>query len=164
HWARDAAEACAIVLRLIQEREATEVVKSKSMTTEEIHLNDSLESAGILPIETDLGEWIIQLAHETPSHIVVPAIHKSKRQIAELFVEKLGIELTDDVAVLTNTARKVLRQRFAEAQVGISGVNFGVADTGAILILENEGNVRLTTSLPETHIAVMGIEKIIPRL
>jgi L-lactate dehydrogenase complex protein LldF len=134
------------------------------MATEEIHLNDALERAGLAPVETDLGEWIIQLARETPSHIVVPAIHKSKRQIAELFAEKLGIEPTDDVGVLTSAARRVLRRRFAEAEVGISGVNFGVAETGSILILENEGNVRLTTSLPRTHIAVMGIEKVIPRL
>jgi L-lactate dehydrogenase complex protein LldF len=164
HWARDAAEACGIVLGLLREREATHIVKSKSMATEEIHLNHALEDAGLSPIETDLGEWIIQLAHETPSHIVVPAIHKSKRQIAELFAEKVGIELTDDVALLTSTARRILRQRFAEADAGISGVNFGVAETGTILILENEGNARLTTSLPRMHIAVMGIEKIIPRL
>ncbi|MGH9967092.1 MAG: LutB/LldF family L-lactate oxidation iron-sulfur protein [Pyrinomonadaceae bacterium] len=163
HWARDAGEACAIVLRLLRERNATRVVKSKSMATEEIHLNTALEAEGLAPVETDLGEWIIQLAKETPSHIVVPAIHKSKKQIAELFVEKLGIEPTDDVAVLTNAARRILRERFAEAQVGISGVNFGVAETGTILILENEGNVRLTTSLPKTHIAIMGIEKVIPR-
>lgn len=164
HWARDAAEARAIVLRLLREKNAQRIVKSKSMTTEEIHLNDALEAEGFFPVETDLGEWIIQLAHETPSHIVVPAIHKSKRQIAELFSEKIGIAPTDDVAVLTGTARRVLRERFAEADVGISGVNFGVAETGTILILENEGNVRLTTSLPRTHIAVMGIEKVIPRL
>lgn len=164
HWARDASEACALVLRLLREREATRVVKSKSMATEEIHLNAALEAEGLAPVETDLGEWIIQLAHETPSHIVVPAIHKSKKQIAELFSEKVGIEPTDDVAVLTNTARKILRQRFAEADAGISGVNFGVAETGTFLILENEGNARLTTSLPRMHIAVMGIEKIIPRL
>jgi L-lactate dehydrogenase complex protein LldF len=163
HWARDAAEACAVVIRLLEERSATRVVKSKSMATEEIHLNAALEAKGIAPVETDLGEWIIQLAHETPSHIVVPAIHKSKKQIAELFVEKVGIEPTGDVAVLTAAARRVLRQRFAEAEVGISGVNFGVAETGTMLILENEGNVRLTTSLPKTHIAVMGIEKVIPR-
>ena len=162
HWAHDAAEACGIVLRLIRERNATHVVKSKSMATEEIHLNAALEVKGLEPIETDLGEWIIQLAHETPSHIVVPAIHKSKKQIADLFVEKLGIEPTDDVLVLTRAARRILRQRFAEAEIGISGVNFGVAETGTILILENEGNVRLTTSLPKTHIAVMGIEKVIP--
>jgi L-lactate dehydrogenase complex protein LldF len=163
HWARGAAEANEIVIKLLREKNAKRVVKSKSMTTEEIHLNDALEREGLNPIETDLGEWIIQLAHETPSHIVVPAIHKSKKQIAELFVDKVGIEPTDDVDVLTKTARKVLRQHFAEADVGISGVNFGVAETGTILILENEGNVRLTTSLPRTHIAVMGIEKIVPR-
>ncbi len=163
HWARDAKEACSIVLQLLGERNATRVVKSKSMATEEIHLNAALEATGIFPVETDLGEWIIQLAHETPSHIVVPAIHKSKRQIAELFAEKIGIEPSDDVAVLTGAARRTLRQRFAEAEVGISGVNFGVAETGTILILENEGNIRLTTSVPKTHIALMGIEKVIPR-
>jgi L-lactate dehydrogenase complex protein LldF len=164
HWARDGREACAVVLRLLRESEATRIVKSKSMATEEIHLNAALEAEGLMPVETDLGEWIIQLAHETPSHIVVPAIHKSKRQIAELFTEKVGIELTDDVALLTSTARRILRERFAEADAGISGVNFGVAETGTILILENEGNARLTTSLPRMHIALMGIEKIIPRL
>ena len=163
HWARDGKEACAIVLSLINERKASKVVKSKSMATEEIHLNHALENAGINPIETDLGEYIIQLAGETPSHIVVPAIHKTKQQIADLFVEKIGMEKTDDVDVLTKTARKILRKQFAEAEIGISGVNFGVAETGTILILENEGNVRLTTSLPKTHIAVMGIEKIIPK-
>lgn len=163
HWARDGKEACQIVLNLINSKNATHVVKSKSMATEEIHLNHALETAGILPIETDLGEWIIQLAHETPSHIVVPAIHKTKKQIAELFVEKVGIAPTDDVDVLTKTARNILRSTFAEAEIGISGVNFGIAETGTILILENEGNARLTTSLPKTHIAVMGIEKIIPK-
>src|SRR6476620_8132393 len=100
------------------------------MATEEIHLNKALEANGIEPIETDLGEWIIQLAGETPSHIVVPAIHKTKTQIAELFVEKVGIEKTDDVDALTSAARRVLRKCFAEAEVGISGVNFGVAETG----------------------------------
>ncbi len=163
HWARDGREACGKVLELLNERGATEVVKAKSMAAEEIHLNAALEKEGIFPIETDLGEWIIQLADETPSHIVVPAIHKTKGQIADLFVAKVGIEKTDDVDVLTKTARRVLRQKFAEAEVGISGVNFGVAETGTILILENEGNIRLTTSLPKTHIAVMGIEKIIPK-
>jgi L-lactate dehydrogenase complex protein LldF len=163
HWALDGPQACGIVIRLLRERDATQIVKSKSMATEEIHLNAALEETGLAPVETDLGEWIIQLAKETPSHIVVPAIHKSKKQIAELFSEKLGIEPTDDVAVLTSAARRVLRQRFAESHVGISGVNFGVAETGTILILENEGNVRLTTSLPKVHIALMGIEKIVPR-
>ena len=163
HWARDAEEACALVIKLAHERGARRIVKSKSMATEEIHLNDALREEGLEPVETDLGEYIIQLAHETPSHIVVPAIHKTKGQIGKLFAEKLGIASTDDVAALTSTARRVLRQRFAEADLGISGVNFGVAETGTILILENEGNARLTTSLPKTHIAVMGIEKVIPR-
>lgn len=163
HWARDASEACRIVLDLLNEKKAKLVVKAKSMATEEIHLNPFLESNGIEPLETDLGEWIIQLAGETPSHIVAPAIHKTKAQIADLFVEKVGIERTDDVDTLTQTARRILRKRFAEAEVGISGVNFGVAETGTIVILENEGNIRLTTGLPKTHIAVMGIEKIIPK-
>jgi L-lactate dehydrogenase complex protein LldF len=163
HWARDGKEASVIILNLLNERGAKNVVKSKSMATEEIHLNVALEAAGIDPVETDLGEWIIQLAGETPSHIVVPAIHKTKGQIADLFVEKVGIEKTGDVDVLTKTARRILRKRFASADVGVSGVNFGVAATGTILMLENEGNIRLTTSLPRSHIALMGIEKIIPK-
>jgi L-lactate dehydrogenase complex protein LldF len=164
HWAVDGKEANEIILGLIRERNAKNVVKSKSMVSEEIHLNAALEKEGIFPIETDLGEWIIQLAEETPSHIVVPAIHKTKKQIADVFVEKVGIKPTDNVDVLTQTARKILREKFAEAEIGISGVNFGVAETGTILILENEGNIRLTTGVPKTHIAVMGIEKIIPYL
>jgi L-lactate dehydrogenase complex protein LldF len=163
HWARDAAEANEIVKSISRARQARLVVKSKSMATEEIHLNSALEAVGVEALETDLGEYIIQLAGETPSHIIAPAIHKTRYQIADLFVEKLGIEPTDDVVTLTATARRVLRQKFAAADIGISGVNFGVAETGTILILENEGNIRLTTSLPRTHIAVMGIEKVIPR-
>src|SRR6266567_2552486 len=163
HWARDAPEANEIVKRLARERGARLVVKSKSMTTEEIHLNAALEAEGIEALETDLGEYIIQLAGETPSHIIAPAIHKTRHQIAELFVEKLGIAPTDDIATLTITARRVLREKFGAADIGVSGVNFGVAETGTILILENEGDIRLTTSLPKTHIAVMGIEKVIPR-
>jgi L-lactate dehydrogenase complex protein LldF len=163
HWARDAGEANRIVCQLATERSARLVVKSKSMATEEIHLNAALEAEGIEALETDLGEYIIQLAGETPSHIIAPAIHKTRFQVSDLFVEKLGIEATDDVAKLAGTARKVLRQKFAAADVGVSGVNFGVAETGTILILENEGNIRLTTSLPKIHIAVMGIEKLVPR-
>jgi len=163
HWARDAAEANQIVSELARQRSAKLVVKSKSMTTEEIHLNTALEAVGVEALETDLGEYIIQLAGETPSHIIAPAIHKTRFQIADLFVEKLGIAPTDDITALTVTARRVLREKFAAADMGISGVNFGVAETGTILILENEGNIRLTTSLPRTHIAVMGIEKVIPR-
>jgi L-lactate dehydrogenase complex protein LldF len=128
-----------------------------------MHLNAALEAIGLEVIETDLGEYIIQLAGETPSHIIAPAIHKTKKQVAELFTAKLAVEPTDDIDKLTSAARRVLRERFAAADIGISGVNFAVAETGTILILENEGNIRLTTSLPKTHIAVMGIEKIVPR-
>lgn len=163
HWARDAAEANAIITRLTTERGARNVVKSKSMTTEEIHLNAALERAGMQVVETDLGEYIIQLADEAPSHIIAPAIHKTKRQVAELFTTELGMPPTDDVGELTSTARTTLRERFATADVGISGVNFGIVETGTIVIVENEGNIRLTTSLPRTHIAVMGIEKLLPR-
>ena len=163
HWARDAAEANAIVRKLVVDRRARTVVKSKSMTTEETHLNAALEAAGLQVVETDLGEYIIQLAEETPSHIIAPAIHKTKRQVAELFTAELGMPPTDDLVQLTHTARTTLRDRFAAADVGISGVNFGVVETGTIVIIENEGNIRLTTSVPRTHIAVMGIEKLIPR-
>jgi L-lactate dehydrogenase complex protein LldF len=163
HWARDAAEANAIISRLAMDHQARIIVKSKSMTTEETHLNIALESAGMQVVETDLGEYIIQLAEETPSHIIAPAIHKTRRQVAELFTSELGMPPTDDLAQLTSTARTTLRDRFAAADVGISGVNFGIAETGTIVIVENEGNIRLTTSLPRIHIAVMGIEKVIPR-
>ena len=163
HWANDGVEANTIVCKLARDRSARTIVKSKSMTTEETHLNDALEAAGLQVVETDLGEYIIQLAHETPSHIIAPAIHKTKKQIAELFTATLGMAPTDDVAQLTSTARATLRDRFAAADMGISGVNFGVAETGTIVIVENEGNIRLTTSLPRIHVAVMGIEKVIPR-
>src|SRR2546422_175062 len=163
HWARDAAEACEIIGRIAEQRGARSVVKSKSMASEEIHLNERLARGGIEPVETDLGECIVQLAGETQSHIVVPAIHKTRAQIAALFAEKLGIAPSDDVTTLAAVARQALRRRFAEADLGVSGVNFAVAETGTILILENEGNARLTTSLPRTHVALMGIEKVIPR-
>jgi L-lactate dehydrogenase complex protein LldF len=163
HWARDAAEANSIICGLTQERNARIVVKSKSMTTEETHLNDALEAAGMQVVETDLGEYIIQLADEPPSHIIAPAIHKTRQQVGELFTAELGMTPSDDVAQMTSTARATLRDRFAAADVGISGVNFAIAETGTIVIVENEGNIRLTTSLPRIHIAVMGIEKVIPR-
>src|SRR5204862_388835 len=163
HWARDAAQACDIIAGIAERRDARTVVKSKSMASEEIRLNAALAARGIAAVETDLGEYIIQLAGEEPSHIVVPAIHKTKGQIAALFAEKLGMEPSDDVTRLAAAARQALRRRFAEADLGVSGVNFAVAETGTILILENEGNARLTTSLPRTHVALMGIEKVIPR-
>ena len=164
HWARDAAEANSIIRSLATDRKAQIVVKSKSMTTEETHLNDALEAAGVQVVETDLGEYIIQLADEPPSHIIAPAIHKTRGQIGALFTAELGMPPTDDVDRLTSTARATLRDRFAAADLGISGVNFAIAETGTIVIVENEGNIRLTTSVPLIHIAVMGIEKVIPRL
>jgi L-lactate dehydrogenase complex protein LldF len=163
HRAHDATEANAIICKLAADARARVIVKSKSMTTEETHLNDALEAAGMQVVETDLGEYIIQLADEPPSHIIAPAIHKTRGQIAELFTAELGMPPTDDIVQLTSTARTTLRNRFATADLGISGVNFAIAETGTIVIIENEGNIRLTTSLPRVHIAVMGIEKVIPR-
>ncbi len=164
HWAPDADAARRIVAEIAQASSAKTIVKSKSMTTEEIHLNDALEAAGFEVVETDLGEWIIQLADEPPSHIIAPAIHKTRRQIAEVLRDESGMAWTEDPARMTEHARQWLRQRFAAADLGVSGVNFAVAETGSILIVENEGNIRFTTSLPRVHVAVMGIEKVIPRL
>src|ERR1043165_867564 len=127
HWARDASEACEVISRIARGRRARTVVKGKSMASEEIGLNDALSAAGLEPVETDLGEWIIQLSGETPSHISVPAIHKTRGQIADLFAAKLKTERTDDIAAMTATARRMLRERFAAADMGITGVNFGVA-------------------------------------
>src|SRR2546427_4283443 len=163
HWARDAADANAIVCKLARERGARLVVKSKSMATEEIHLNAALEREGITAVETDLGEYIIQLAGETPSHIIAPAIHKTRQQIAALLHEQLGTPYTEVIPEMTQIARRALREQFLRADMGITGVNFAIAETGSIVLVENEGNIRLTTSLPKTHIAVMGIEKVIPR-
>ena len=178
HWAADADEACRIISGLIddaceasadgeasaQELRARPIVKAKSMVTEEIGLNHMLEERGLRPVETDLGEWIQQLAGEPPSHIIVPAIHKTQQQIADLFAEQVGGDANASAEELTAIARRILRQEFADAAVGISGVNFAIAESGSFLVLENEGNIRLTTSLPQTHIAVMGIEKLLPRL
>lgn len=163
HWARDGDEACAIVGKIAADNQAKRLVKSKSMATEEIHLNLALAKRACEPVETDLGEWIIQLAGETPSHIIVPAIHMTRDSIGELFVDKLGIPPSNDPKTLCAHARERLRHHFANADLGISGVNFGVAETGSILILENEGNVRMTTTMPKVHVAVMGIERVIPR-
>ena len=164
HWARDAAEAREIVLALVAERGARIVVKSKSMTTEEIALNDALAAAGVEPVETDLGEYIIQIAGETPSHIIAPAVHKTKDQISDLFEEKHHTPRREKREELAQEARSLLRAKFLEADVGISGVNFAVAETGTIVIVENEGNARLCTSLPRCHIAIMGMEKVVPDL
>lgn len=164
HWAADGAEASKIIVDLIQARGATKVVKSKSMTTEEIHLNKALEKVGIHPVETDLGEYIIQLAGHRPSHIVGPALHLSVEQVRDILSAVAPSPLSTKREELCAFAREQLRQRFAEAEVGISGANFAVAETGTVTIISNEGNARLTTSLPKMHIAIMGMEKVIPKL
>jgi len=169
HRAKDANEAIEIVLEISKsitnhQLPNTLVAKSKSMVSEEIELNHMLEKHGINVVETDLGEYIVQLRKEKPSHIITPAAHLKKEQVAQLFHEKLGIPYTEDIPTLTATARKVLREVFLTADIGISGVNFGVAETGGICIVTNEGNGRMVTSIPKTHIALMGIERIAPKL
>jgi L-lactate dehydrogenase complex protein LldF len=163
YWAETASQAVEYVVSVCRQKGASLAVKAKSMTTEEMGLNSALEAAGISPIETDLGEFIIQLAGETPSHITAPALHKSRTQIGKLFSEKLGINFSDNPEELTRAARAVLREKFLRASIGITGVNFAAADTGSIVLITNEGNGRMCTTLPGTHIALMGIEKIIPR-
>jgi L-lactate dehydrogenase complex protein LldF len=164
HWARDDEEANEIIAGIALKTEAKTLVKSKSMATEETGLNHALEQAGLRVIETDLGEYIIQLAGEAPSHIIVPAIHKTREQIGELFESALDVECGRDPEELTRIARERLRGEFSRADMGISGANFAIAETGSFLVLENEGNARMCTSLPRTHVALIGIEKIIPRL
>lgn len=163
HWAKDAGEANRIITGLVKGKGVEEVVKVKSITTDEIGLNKALEKEGIIALETDLAELIVQMAGDEPSHILVPAIHKNRSEIRDLFRKTLGIEnLSDRPEDLADAARLYLRKKFLEAKVGISGANFGVAETGTIAVVESEGNGRMCTTLPETLITVMGIEKIIP--
>lgn len=163
HWARDANEANAVVVGLVQQTGAREVVKVKSLLTDEIGLNVALADAGIEALETDLAELICQLADERPSHLLVPAIHKNRREIRDLFRERLGRpDLADEPGELAEAARAHLRAAFLRAGVGISGANFAVAETGTVCVVESEGNGRMCTSLPQTLITVMGIEKTIP--
>jgi L-lactate dehydrogenase complex protein LldF len=164
HWALDGDSACRQILEIIRDCGATRVVKSKSMTTEEIHLNKALAAARVDVVETDFGEYIIQVAGHRPSHIVGPALHLSKDQVAEILSTVADEPLPAEREPLAAFARRTLRSRFAAAEVGITGVNFAVAETGTIVIVENEGNARLTTTLPRIHIAIMGLEKVIPRL
>jgi L-lactate dehydrogenase complex protein LldF len=164
-WAANSEEACSYVTQLATRLKVRTVVKSKSMVTEEIHLSPALEKVGIKVWETDLGEFIVQLRNEAPYHIVTPAMHLNRTQIAELFREKLDASITsDDPADLMALARRKLREAFFAAEMGISGANFLVADAGVIAISTNEGNGRLCTSVPRIHVVVTGIEKIIPRL
>ena len=165
HWARDAEECNRIVGDIVVANGASEVVKAKSLTTEETGLNEALEQRGIRPWETDLAQLIIQLSDDAPSHILVPAIHKNREQIRALFARTLPDappDLSDDPRELAETARAHLRKLFLQARVGISGVNFAVADTGTVSVVESEGNGRMCTTLPEVLVSVMGIEKVIP--
>ena len=165
HWAETIEEGNQIILDILMKAKAKSLVKGKSMVTEEMHLNHFLEKNGIEARESDLGEYIIQLAEQAPSHIVMPCIHMNKSEISELFAEKIPNQAyTEDVDELTATARRVLRKSFAEADAGISGVNFAVAETGTLVLIENEGNGRLSTTLPKLHIAVTGIEKVVETL
>ncbi|MBC7449915.1 MAG: iron-sulfur cluster-binding protein [Cytophagales bacterium] len=163
-WAQDAEEALKEIHKILIEKKTRSVVKSKTMTSEEIHLNHFLEKNGIESIETDLGEYIVQMAGQRPYHIVTPAMHMSRHDISMLFQEKLGIPYTEDAQELTLTARRILREKYLDAEVGISGANFLIADIGGIAVTENEGNARLSTTFPKTHIAIVGIEKLIPSM
>ena len=164
HWAETAVEANAIVLEIARENNVKTVTKSKSMVTEEIALNDALIGAGIRVMETDLGEYILQLADEPPSHIVAPAVHKSKEQVAELFMKAHHKPRLTDIAAMTREAREQLRSHFLDADMGISGANFIIAETGTTLTVTNEGNADMVTTLPRIHCVVTGIEKVIPTL
>lgn len=163
HWASTAGQAREIILQIIREKNARSVIKSKAMTSEEIHLNAALEQAGFEVVESDLGEYIVQLRHEPPYHIVFPAMHLTRGEISALFEKELGSAPTDNPEELTMIARRALRAKYIAADIGITGGNFAIAETGMISITENEGNARLTGALPKTMITLMGIEKILPR-
>lgn len=160
HWAADAAEARAIVAGIAKEADAKVIVKGKSMITEEIGLNPALEANGAEVWETDLGEFIVQLAGEPPSHIIAPALHKSRQDVVALFAEKLGLH-GQSIPELTMLARRALREKFLSADMGITGVNMAVAATGSLVLVENEGNIRMSTTCPRVHVAVMSLEKVV---
>jgi L-lactate dehydrogenase complex protein LldF len=163
-WAGNGQEARDYIVALAKEKGARTIIKSKTMTSEEIHLNDALNGAGYEVVESDLGEFIMQLREEVPYHLVFPAMHLTRHEISDLFQDKLHSAPSDDPEELTMIARRELRLKYIQADIGISGANFGIAETGMISITENEGNGRLTTALPKVHVALMGIEKIIPKL
>lgn len=163
-WAKDAAEATAFIEQILRENEAKLLVKSKSMTTEEIELNETAERMGCESVETDLGEFIVQVAGERPYHIVTPAMHKSKGDIAKLFNEKFGTQINSTPEEMTEYVRQVLRKKYTTAQVGVTGANFLIADIGGISVTENEGNGLMSTAFPKIHIIIAGIEKIIPKM
>ena len=165
HWAENAEQANAVAIAIAERVDAKSIVKGKSMVSEEIGFNHAMEAAGIEALESDMGEYIVQLAGEGPSHIIMPAIHKTKQQIADLFAKMIpGVDYTEDVDALIKIGRQVLRKKFAEADIGLSGVNFAVAETGTLVLVENEGNGRMCTTVPRVHIAITGIEKVVEKL
>lgn len=163
HWAGNAQQAREIILGILRDKAAKVVVKSKAMTSEEIHLNDAMEEAGYEVVESDLGEFIVQLRQEAPYHLVFPAMHLTRGEIKDLFQKKLNDAPSDDPEELTMVARRALREKYLQADVGITGANFAIAETGMISITENEGNARLTAAMPKTLITLVGIEKVLPR-
>jgi len=163
-WAEDAAQAIEAITQICREKNCRKLVKSKSMVTEEVHLNQAMEAIGVESVETDLGEYIQQLDEEAPYHIVTPAMHKSKEDVAKLFAEKLGTDPNLTPEELTLVARNILRKKYVEAEVGVTGANFIISDIGGIAITENEGNARLSCAFPKTHIVIVGIEKVIPSI
>jgi L-lactate dehydrogenase complex protein LldF len=164
HWAKDAAEARAIIVDILRQEQANEVIKIKTMTSAEIQLNPAIEAAGIKAFETDLAEIILQLGEDEPSHIVVPALHVNRTQVRDIFARKMNLpDLSDDPKELTNAARTFLREKFLRVPTAISGANFLIAETGSVMIVESEGNGRMCLTLPRTMITLAGIEKVIPR-
>src|SRR4030042_970344 len=164
HRAADHDEAVKTILEIAHKHNAHLIAKSKTMIGEEIHVNEALEADGIRVVETDLGEYIVQIRGERPAHIITPAVHLRREDVGKTFHEKLNIPLTNDVPTLTAAARKELRQVFLDADIGISGVNVGVVDNGMLVLVTNEGNGRLVTTLPRVHIALMGIERLAPTM
>lgn len=165
HWAETPEEACRLIVDITKRAGGELVVKGKSMVSEEIELNHALEAEGIGALESDMGEYIVQLAGEKPSHIIMPAIHKTKEEIAQLLAKKVpGVDYTDSVDELIQIGRRVLRDKFRDTKVGLSGVNVAVAETGTLCLVENEGNGRMCTTVPKVHIAVTGIEKVVEKL
>jgi L-lactate dehydrogenase complex protein LldF len=164
HWAETPDEANRIVAAIATATKTTHAVKSKSMVSEETHLNDALEQAGVEVVETDLGEYIVQLANDRPSHIIAPIIHMTRQDVGRVMEQRLHVPYTDDPKVLAATARRRLRDEFLRADMGITGANFGVVETGTICLVTNEGNARMVTTLPRIHVVIMGIEKLVPTL
>ena len=164
HWASNGAQAREIILGIVAAKQARSIIKSKAMTSEEIHLNDALEKAGFEVVESDLGEFIVQLRGEAPYHIVFPSMHLTRGQIRELFAKELGSTSSDSPEELTLVARRVMRHKYITADIGFTGGNFAIAETGMISITENEGNARLTAALPKTMVTLIGIEKVLPKL